>query len=199
MSCRIPDILLEAFLVVMVATILPTSLLLGVGFLLMWKKFHAPCISHTQNHYNCSFKCFKLSATCKTCRLALLILLLLGGSSMTSAEKGKPQLQPSYEYEAAKMTKVTINLTEQQGIERKDSNKYKLHKMKSSRNLRRQGEILQYEFQNIILTPYPFSPSSYWLLVFAYMLSTCNIDFLGKICFTITSHIQDWLINIINI
>ena len=130
MSCRIPDILLEAFLVVMVATILPISLFLGVGLLLTWKQVHTSSTSRTRNHHKCSFKCFKLSATCTTCRLALLALLLLCGSSMTSAEKGKPQLQPSYEYEAAKMTKVTINLTEQQGIERKDSNKYKLHKMK---------------------------------------------------------------------
>ena len=144
MPCRIPDILLEAFLVVMVATILPTSLLLGVGFLLMWKKFHAPCISHTRNHYNCSFKCFGLSTTCTTCRLALLALLLLCGSSMTSAEEEKPKLQLSYEYEAAKMKQVTIKLTEQLGMESNVQKRCKLHKWKSSERLRRQGEILQY-------------------------------------------------------
>ena len=166
MACRIHDILLEAFLTVMVATILPTSLLLGVGFLLMWKKFHAPCISHTQNHYNC----FKLSTTCTTCRLAILALLLLCESHMTSAKMRKVQRQPYYECDRAERRQNRVILKPQLQLYYKCDRVKMTHNneiltkqkaMKSSRALRRLGKILQYNINDLRL-PFPH----YWSLGF---------------------------------
>ena len=161
MPCRNPDILLEAFLIVMVATILQSSLFLGRGLLLACKRVHTSRTPHARNHHKRPDKRLESSATRTTCRLALLVLLLLCGNNMTSAKLRKPQKPQLQTYSEDNRTDVMQNaiiLTGGLGMERNAQKRCKLHKWKTSRYLRKIGHILQYKIQ--LNDPIPLSPDN---------------------------------------
>ena len=175
----ITNTVLELSLIAILATYLPISVLLSVGLLIIWKQLQTPGSSQTQDRYQCRLKCLRrISSSCITCRLALILLVLIAASQVTSAEIReksedilKPQFQLYYECYVDRTTKITRMHTKQKT-------------MKSSKALRRLGKILQYKSNMDIIS---FSPSPYLLLVSAY-----NADFFGSIYSIIIGYIQDW-------
>ena len=149
-------------------------MLLGIGLLVTWKQIHVTGNSRTQNRYQCSLKCFRQMTACKTCRLALLVFLLISGSDMTSAKlrkPQKPQLQTYFEGNRTHMMQNAIILTgvfqfSFRATARKVSTPQLLlcehetpitnkkflapsgRRTKSSACLRQRGEILQYKCSN---------------------------------------------------
>ena len=145
--------LLEIFLIAMIASLLPTNSLLGIGLLITWRQFQVTANSRTQNRHQCPLKHLRQISSCTTCRLALIILILIAASKVTSAEIReksedipKPQFQLYYECYVDGSTKITRMHTKLQTI--KSSKAPSGRRTKPSACLRQRGEILQYKCSN---------------------------------------------------
>ena len=132
------DALIEILLMAVIATLLPINSLLGFGLLITWRQFQGTANSCTQNRHQWPLKYLRQISSCTTCRLALIILILIAASRVTSAEISKkseditkPQFQPYKVYYISGLTKIYRSHT-------------KVQKIKSSKTLRRLGLILQY-------------------------------------------------------
>ena len=140
--------LLEIFLIAMIASLLPTNSLLGIGLLITWRQFQVTANSCTQNRHQCPLKYLRQISSCTTCRLALIILILIAASRVTSAEISEkygviaePQFQPYKVYYISGSTKIYRSHTKLQTIITSKA-------PKPSACLRQRGEILQYKCSN---------------------------------------------------